>query len=125
MINPNLTDDEKEVLFGGTTEAPFSGKLLHESRDGDFVCKNCGHILFTSKTKFDSDSGWPSFTEPANLKNVVLEQDESYGMQRTEVLCANCQAHLGHLFDDGPIEAGGLRYCINSACLDFKTKDRG
>ncbi len=71
-----LTDDEKRIMFEGATEAPFSGELLHEDRSGDFVCKNCGHLLFTSDTKFDSGSGWPSFTEPANVYNVVLKEDK-------------------------------------------------
>jgi peptide-methionine (R)-S-oxide reductase len=125
MMNPDLTDDEKDVMFGGATEPPFTGKLLHEDRAGDFVCKNCGHILFNSGTKFDSGSGWPSFTEPANLEHVILKQDESFGMSRTEILCAKCGAHLGHLFDDGPVEAGGMRYCINSACLNFEQNKSG
>ncbi len=119
---PKLSDEEREVLFGGGTEAPFSGALLHESREGSFNCKNCGHELFSSQTKFDSGSGWPSFTEPANREHVVLKKDTSYGMERVEVICANCGAHLGHMFDDGPREAGGKRYCINSVCLNFTPK---
>lgn len=99
---------------------PFSGQLLHEKREGSFVCKNCGQELFASGTKFESGTGWPSFTEPANRKNVVLREDISHGITRTEVTCANCNAHLGHVFDDGPQDKGGQRYCINSTCLVFK-----
>lgn len=124
MINPSLTNEEKAILFEGGTEAPFTGKLLHESRTGNYVCKNCGQLLFKSDTKFDSGSGWPSFSEPANLKNVRLQTDTSHGMVRTEVLCGNCGAHLGHVFDDGPVEAGGQRYCINSISLKFQQKEQ-
>ena len=123
MDNPKLSDAERDILFGGGTEAPFSGALLHETRGGSFTCKNCGQILFSSNTKFDSGSGWPSFTEPANREHVVLKTDRSFGMERTEVTCANCGAHLGHMFDDGPIDAGGKRYCINSVCLNFTPKE--
>lgn len=115
-----LTREEQHIMFGGGTEMPFSGELLHEQRAGSFVCKNCGQELFASDTKFDSGTGWPSFTEPANRKNVLLTDDTSHGMVRTEVTCANCGAHLGHVFDDGPQDKGGQRYCINSACLTFK-----
>jgi peptide-methionine (R)-S-oxide reductase len=118
-MNENLTDQEKEVLFEGATEAPFSGELLHETRTGSFTCKNCCHELFSSDAKFDSGSGWPSFTEPANRENVTLLSDESHGMIRTEVRCKNCNAHLGHVFDDGPSDKGGQRYCINSLSLNF------
>lgn len=118
-MKKDLTDEQKHVLFDKGTEAPFSGKLLHEKRDGTFTCANCGIELFASDTKFDSGSGWPSFTEPKNLKNITLETDETYGMVRTEVTCANCGGHLGHLFDDGPREKGGMRYCINSLSLQF------
>lgn len=120
MNNQALSDEEKKIMFEGGTEAPFSGELLHEKSDGDFVCKNCGQILFKSGTKFDSGSGWPSFSEPANLANVTLKEDNSHGISRTEVSCANCGAHLGHVFNDGPAEQGGQRYCINSVCLNFK-----
>lgn len=119
MINQNLTDREKEVLFKKGTEAPFSGALLDEKRSGNFVCKNCGTMLFKSDTKFDSGTGWPSFAEPANRKHVVLKEDVSHGMVRKEVACANCSAHLGHVFPDGPQDKGGERYCINSVCLMF------
>lgn len=124
-MNENLSDEEKRILFEGGTEAPFSGALLNEKRDGDFVCKNCGRVLFKSDAKFDSGTGWPSFTEPSNLEQVVLKDDSSHGMSRTEVTCANCGVHLGHVFNDGPVEHGGQRYCINSASLNFneETKD--
>lgn len=118
-MNEALTDDQKHVLFEKGTEAPFSGALLGEKRDGTFVCANCGHELFSSDTKFDSGSGWPSFTEPVNRANVKLESDHSHGMLRTEVTCANCGGHLGHVFDDGPRDRGGQRYCINSLSLQF------
>jgi peptide-methionine (R)-S-oxide reductase len=122
MDNAQLSDEEREVLFGGSTEAPFSGALLHETRDGSFTCKNCGQELFASNAKFDSGSGWPSFTEPANRKHLAFKKDTSFGMERTEVSCANCGAHLGHVFDDYSQEAGGQYYCINSVCLNFTPK---
>lgn len=112
-------------MFEKGTEAPFSGGLLHEYRDGSFRCANCGVELFSSGTKFESGSGWPSFTEPANFNHVNLTTDTSHGMIRTEVSCANCGVHLGHMFDDGPADAGGQRYCINSVCLDFKPRGTG
>ncbi len=118
-MNNTLSDDEKRIMFEKGTEAPFSGALLHESRDGMFYCKNCGEPLFSSDTKFDSHSGWPSFTNPADSKKVTLTEDTSHGMVRVEVACAHCGAHLGHVFDDGPVADGGLRYCINSASLNF------
>jgi peptide-methionine (R)-S-oxide reductase len=122
-MNNNLSDEEKRILFEGGTEAPFSGALLSEKREGAFTCKNCGEVLFTSDTKFDSGTGWPSFTEPANREHVVLKEDASHGMLRTEVTCGNCGAHLGHVFDDGPVDKGGQRYCINSACLAFSPEE--
>lgn len=112
-------------MFSGGTEPPFSGTLLHETRSGAFSCKNCGQKLFTSEAKFDSGGGWPSFTEPANSTHIRLRRDVSHAMIRTEVTCGNCGAHLGHVFDDGPRDAGGKRYCINSVCLDFKLKETG
>lgn len=121
-MNKDLTDEQKHVLFDKGTEAPYSGALLQEKRDGAFVCANCGSELFSSNAKFDSGSGWPSFTEPANLNHVNLTTDTSHGMVRTEVSCANCGGHLGHVFDDGPSDKGGQRYCINSVCLSFEER---
>ena len=102
------------------TEAPFTGKYVDEHTKGMYAYAICGNTLFSSDTKFDSGTGWPSFTEPANLEHVELKEDTDMGMKRTEVTCKNCGAHLGHVFDDGPAEAGGKRYCINSVCLDLK-----
>jgi len=116
----DLTPEEKEVLWGGGTEAPFSGAYLDHHEQGVYRCKNCGAVLFSSDAKFDSGTGWPSFTDPAVAEHVGVRSDGSLGMERTEVYCKNCGAHLGHLFDDGPAEKGGKRYCINSVCLDFE-----
>jgi peptide-methionine (R)-S-oxide reductase len=99
------------------TEAPFTGKYWNNHEKGMYVCAVCGSELFSSETKFDSGSGWPSFTEPANTQNVILRPDNDHGMRRTEVVCKNCDAHLGHVFDDGPRDKGGKRFCINSVCL--------
>ena len=113
-----LTDEQYRVLREGGTEAPFSGAYVGDHEPGMYRCAACGQELFSSDTKFDSGTGWPSFTDPVNLKNVTLHEDRSGGMVRTEVRCANCGSHLGHVFDDGPTDAGGKRYCINSVCLD-------
>ncbi|MFH0776954.1 MAG: peptide-methionine (R)-S-oxide reductase MsrB [Patescibacteria group bacterium] len=115
-----LSPELKKVARGGGTEAPFSGKYWDSHEKGVFECAVCGHELFDSQTKFDSGTGWPSFTEPMNRENVILKNDPSHGMNRTEVVCKNCGAHLGHVFDDGPREKGGQRYCINSVCLNLK-----
>lgn len=115
-----LTEEEKHVLFEGGTEAPFSGELLNEKREGVFCCKVCGTRLFSSDTKFDSGTGWPSFDQ-ALVGSVEFKEDNHLGMSRTEVLCATCHAHLGHIFLDGTTETK-KRYCMNSVCLDFEEK---
>ena len=102
------------------TEAPFAGKYVHTKEQGMYTCAACGSELFSSDAKFDSGTGWPSFTEPKNLENIELIEDASHGMRRTEVRCRRCGGHLGHVFDDGPKEQGGKRYCINSVCLELK-----
>jgi peptide-methionine (R)-S-oxide reductase len=104
------------------TETPFTGKYYASKEKGMYKCAVCGAELFSSDAKFDSGTGWPSFTEPANLENVELREDRSLGMVRTEVLCKKCGSHLGHVFDDGPGPAG-KRYCINSVCLDLQNKN--
>lgn len=117
-IKNKLTPEEYKVLREKGTEAPFSGALLGEKRKGMFVCKVCGSQLFASGAKFDSGTGWPSFDQ-AIPGSVKLESDDSHGMHRTEVVCSKCGSHLGHVFDDGPKETTGQRYCINSVCLGF------
>ena len=113
-----LTPDQYEVLRRKGTERPFTGRFVHEKRDGTYRCAGCGAELFSSQTKFDSGTGWPSFTEPADRANVQLIDDRSFGMHRIEVNCAACGGHLGHVFPDGPGRTGE-RYCINSCSLEF------
>jgi peptide-methionine (R)-S-oxide reductase len=115
-----LTPQAFKVLREKGTETPFSGKYYNNLKTGMYVCAACGQELFSSKTKFDSGSGWPSFDNPVNRENVNLIKDYSLGLIRTEVNCRNCGSHLGHVFDDGPKETTGKRYCINSCSLDFK-----
>jgi len=116
-----LTPEQYEITRKAGTERAFTGPHLDEKRDGMFRCVGCGTELFSSDTKFDSGTGWPSFTDPANLENVELRFDDSYGMRRTEVVCKTCDAHLGHVFDDGPGDSG-QRYCINGCALTFDEK---
>jgi peptide-methionine (R)-S-oxide reductase len=115
-----LSPDQYKVLREKGTEAAFSGKLYNNHQTGMYLCVACGQPLFSSRTKFNSGTGWPSFDDPINRENVELRNDDSLGMERTEVICKNCGSHLGHLFTDGPKETTGLRYCINSCALDFK-----
>ena len=118
-LKRKLTPEEYHILREKGTEVPGSGALLYEKRNGVYTCKVCGNQLFRSGAKFDSGTGWPSFDE-AIPDAVVLREDKSYGMSRTEVTCARCGSHLGHLFDDGPTETG-KRYCLNSVCLELQT----
>jgi peptide-methionine (R)-S-oxide reductase len=113
-----LNPDQYDVLRGKGTEPPFTGRYVHEKRSGTYRCAGCGAELFSSQTKFDSGTGWPSFTEPADRANVELLEDRSWSMRRIEVNCAACGGHLGHVFPDGP-GATGERYCINSCSLEL------
>jgi len=115
-----LSEELYKVARKGGTETPFTGKYWNSREKGVFNCAICGTELFFSGTKFNSGTGWPSFTEPANLKNIELREDASHQMSRTEVVCRGCGAHLGHVFEDGPKEKGGKRYCINSVCLELE-----
>lgn len=121
-LRKKLTPEQYHVLREKGTEAAFTGKYYNEHAEGMYKCAVCGVELFSSDAKFDSGTGWPSFTEPANLEHVELRPDHSYGMNRVEVVCKNCGSHLGHVFNDGPEEKGGKRFCINSCSLDLEKK---
>ena len=113
-----LSDEEFSVLRKKGTEPPFSGKHLGNKKKGKYLCVGCGSQLFSSDSKFDSGTGWPSFSEPISKENVDTKRDSSFSIGRTEVLCKNCGGHLGHVFNDGP-KPTGVRFCINSVALKF------
>ena len=118
----SLTPEQYRILRQGGTEPPFSGELLSEKAEGQFRCAGCGAPLFSSDTKYESGSGWPSFTKPVEEDALRENQDRAHGMVRVEVRCARCEGHLGHVFPDGP-GPEGLRYCINSASLAFEPSE--
>jgi peptide-methionine (R)-S-oxide reductase len=118
-----LTPEQYEVVRNKGTEAPFTSELNDVKEPGQFVCVACGQPLFDSEHKFDSGTGWPSFDRPMDDEKVETEADNSLFMKRTEVVCSRCDAHLGHVFDDGPADTTGERYCINGCALEFKPED--
>lgn len=118
----DLTPEQKKVMWEKGTEAPFSGKYWNSKEKGTYKCASCGTELFSSDTKFDSGTGWPSFDSVISNENIETRQDNDLGMTRTEVLCRKCGAHLGHVFPDGPTKTGE-RYCINSVCLTLDPKE--
>ncbi|MGA8803865.1 MAG: peptide-methionine (R)-S-oxide reductase MsrB [Solirubrobacterales bacterium] len=118
-----LTPEQYEVVRNKGTEAPFTSELNDVKEPGQFVCVACGQPLFDSEHKFDSGTGWPSFDRPMDDEKVETEADNSLFMKRTEVVCSRCDAHLGHVFDDGPADTTGQRYCINGCALEFKPED--
>ena len=117
-----LTPEQYQTLRQAGTERAFTGRYWDCHDDGVYRCAGCGAELFDSGTKFESGSGWPSFTEPKLAENVEVREDNSFGMRRSEVVCKRCGGHLGHVFDDGPRDKGGLRYCINSCALDLEQR---
>ncbi len=119
-----LSPEQYRILRQKGTETPFSGKLLDNKEPGMYKCAACGADLFSSQHKFESGTGWPSFYDVAKYGAVNLRDDDSLGIRRVEVTCANCGSHLGHVFEDGPSDKTGKRYCINSVCLAFDPKDK-
>ncbi|MBP6333956.1 MAG: peptide-methionine (R)-S-oxide reductase MsrB [Bacteroidia bacterium] len=118
-----LSPEQYDVLREKGTERPFTGEYNIHSENGMYVCAGCGNELFSSDMKFESSCGWPSFDEEIAGGKIIKKVDKSHGMMRTEIVCAKCGSHLGHLFDDGPTESG-MRYCVNSVSLDFKKEDK-
>ena len=122
-VNKNLTSEEIFILRDKGTERPFSGKFDTFFEEGVYKCKNCNAELFKSDSKYDAGCGWPSFFEAIDEKSILYKEDNYiFGRPRTEILCAKCEGHLGHVFEDGPVEKTGLRYCVNSISLDFESK---
>jgi peptide-methionine (R)-S-oxide reductase len=119
-----LSPEQYEMLRRGGTERAFTGRYWDCHDDGIYRCAGCGAELFDADTKFESGTGWPSFTEPKTAEAVELRDDSSYGMRRTEVVCRRCGGHLGHVFEDGPRDRGGLRYCMNSCSLELESRDQ-
>ncbi|HEX2792874.1 MAG TPA: peptide-methionine (R)-S-oxide reductase MsrB [Croceicoccus sp.] len=120
-----LSPEQYHVLREAGTERAFTGQYDKFYEEGEYYCAGCGQKLFTSDAKYNSGCGWPAFTAPSEGDSISEYRDTSHGMIRTEVRCSNCEGHLGHVFPDGPPQAGGLRYCINSAALDFEKADSG
>jgi peptide-methionine (R)-S-oxide reductase len=120
----DLTEEERRILLNHATEAPFCGTLLDNKLEGTYACRLCGLPLFSSRHKFDSGTGWPSFFAPVDKEHIEYVRDTSYGMIRTEIRCARCGGHLGHVFPDGPPPTG-QRYCLNSASLEFFPEGEG
>ena len=124
-INDSLTQEQLNVLKDKGTERPFSGEFDTFFEDGVYKCKNCKAELFKSDSKYDAGCGWPSFFEAVNEEAIIYKEDNSiFGRPRTEILCANCEGHLGHVFEDGPKDKTGLRYCVNSISLDFDSENK-
>ena len=124
-INNKLTQEELYVLKDKGTERPFSGEFDTFFENGVYKCKNCKAELFKSESKYDAGCGWPSFFEAVNEEAIIYKEDNSiFGRPRTEILCANCEGHLGHVFEDGPKDKTGLRYCVNSISLDFDSENK-
>lgn len=122
LSKKRLTPNAYKIAYENGTEPPFTGEYWNNHKQGMYSCMVCGQPLFSSDTKFDSGTGWPSFDRPVNREHIEIIDDNSFGMHRKAVRCKNCGAHLGHVFDDGPKETTGMRYCINSCSLQFKNK---